>query len=141
MALIIPVIFIFVFGFAVIKRVNVYDCFTEGISEAVKFTFSLLPCLAAVFMMCALFEQSGLADMFTRLLSPVFARISERDNRKVRRGQLRRKVRVRVLRLFRNGVLYLRGVLLGAESKKACDARNMRAGRNLYFHRYGVLNM
>ena len=41
MALIIPVIFIFVFGFAVIKRVNVYDCFTEGISEAVKFTFSL----------------------------------------------------------------------------------------------------
>ena len=72
MALIIPLIFIFVFGFAVIKKVNVYDCFTEGISEAVKFTFSLLPCLAAIFMMCALFEASGLADMLTQFLSPVF---------------------------------------------------------------------
>ncbi len=72
MALIIPVIFIFVFLFAVIKKVSVYDCFTEGISEAVKFTVSLLPCLAAIFMMCALFEASGLSDMLTDFLSPAF---------------------------------------------------------------------
>lgn len=72
MALIIPLIFIFVFGFAVIKKVNIYDCFTEGVREAVNFTISLLPCLAAIFMMCALFESSGLADALTKLLSPVF---------------------------------------------------------------------
>ena len=71
MALIIPLIFIFVFVFAVIKKVNVYDCFTDGIREAVNFTISLLPCLAAIFMMCALFESSGLSDLLTRLLSPV----------------------------------------------------------------------
>lgn len=72
MALTVPVIFIAVFIFAVIKKVNVYDCFTEGIGEAVKFTLSLLPCLAAVFMMCALFEKSGLADRLCSLLSPAF---------------------------------------------------------------------
>ncbi len=72
MALIIPVIFIFVFAFAVIKKVAVYDCFTEGIKEAFDFTVSLLPCLAAIFMMCALFEASGLSDGLTKLLSPVF---------------------------------------------------------------------
>ncbi len=72
MALTVPVIFIFVFAFAVIKKVNVYNCFTEGIHEAFKFTVSLLPCLAAIFMMCALFEQSGLADRLCKLLSPVF---------------------------------------------------------------------
>ena len=72
MALTVPVIFIFVFAFAVIKKVNVYNCFTEGIHEALKFTVSLLPCLAAIFMMCALFEQSGLADRLCKLLSPVF---------------------------------------------------------------------
>ena len=72
MALIIPLIFIFVFAFAVIKKVSVYDCFTEGIKEAFNFTVSLLPCLAAIFMMCALFEQSGLADMLTKFLSPAF---------------------------------------------------------------------
>ncbi len=73
MSLIIPVIFIAVFLFAAVKKVNVYDCFTDGIKEAFKFTVSLLPCLAAVFMMCALFDNSGLADMLTRALSPAFA--------------------------------------------------------------------
>ena len=72
MALVIPLIFIFVFLFAAIKRVNVYSCFTDGIKEAVNFTISLLPCLAAVFMMCALFEASGLSALLTEFLSPVF---------------------------------------------------------------------
>ena len=70
--MIIPVVFIVVFVFAVIKKVRIYDEFSQGISEAVKFTFSLLPCLAAIFMMCELFEASGLSDMLTRFLSPAF---------------------------------------------------------------------
>ena len=72
MALIIPIIFIAVFVFALIKRVNIYESFTEGVQSALKFTVSLLPCLAAIFMMCALFESSGLADRLTKLLAPVF---------------------------------------------------------------------
>ena len=72
MALIIPVIFIAVFIFAAVKKVNIYESFTEGIEEALKFTVSLLPCLAAVFMMCELFEVSNLSNMFTKWLSPVF---------------------------------------------------------------------
>ena len=72
MALIIPVIFIAVFIFAAVKKVNIYESFTEGIEEALKFTVSLRPCLAAVFMMCELFEVSNLSNMFTKWLSPVF---------------------------------------------------------------------
>ena len=72
MALIIPVIFIAVFIFAAVKKVNIYESFTEGIEEAFKFTVSLLPCLAAVFMMCELFEVSNLSNALTRWLSPVF---------------------------------------------------------------------
>ena len=71
MALIVPVIFIAVFTFSAIKKVNIYESFTDGITEAFKFTVSLLPCLAAVFMMCELFERSGLSDLLTRWLSPV----------------------------------------------------------------------
>lgn len=73
MALIIPVVFISVFGFAIFKKVKIYDEFSAGIGEAVKFSLSLIPCLAAIFMMCELFETSGLADWFTKLLSPVFS--------------------------------------------------------------------
>lgn len=72
MALIIPVIFIIVFVFALYKKVKIYDEFSAGVGEAVKFTFSLIPCLCAVFMMCELFEASGLSDALTKLLSPVF---------------------------------------------------------------------
>lgn len=68
----IPAIFIVAFIFAAIKKVNIYLSFTEGIEEAFKFTLSLLPCLAAVFMMCELFERSRLSDLFTQWLSPVF---------------------------------------------------------------------
>lgn len=73
MALIIPFIFIIIFAVALIKKVKIYDEFSAGIGEAVKFTISLLPCLAAIFMMCELFEASGLADWLTRALSPVFS--------------------------------------------------------------------
>lgn len=72
MTYVIPVIFIIVFGFAVIKKVKIYDEFTNGVKEAVNFTVSLIPCLAAIFMMCAVFEKSGLSDRLTQLLSSVF---------------------------------------------------------------------
>ncbi|MDE7329600.1 MAG: hypothetical protein K2N30_00675 [Clostridia bacterium] len=72
MIYVIPVIFVAVFGFAVFKKVKIYDEFSAGVGEAVKFTVSLIPCLAAIFMMCEVFEASGLADAFTNLLSPLF---------------------------------------------------------------------
>ncbi len=73
MAYIVPVIFIAVLLFAMVKRVKIYDELSAGVKEAVKFTISLIPCLAAIFMMCELFEASGLADGLTNLLSPVFS--------------------------------------------------------------------
>ncbi len=72
MVYVIPVIFLIVFLFAAVKKVKLYDEFSQGIGEAVKLTLSLFPCLAAMFMFCELFELYGLSDMLTRLLSPVF---------------------------------------------------------------------
>ena len=72
MAFVVPAIFLAVFVFAVIKKIKIYDEFSNGIGEAVNFTLSLLPCLAAVFMMCELMEASGLSAYLTRALSPAF---------------------------------------------------------------------
>ena len=72
MPYIIPVVILSVFIFAVIKKVNVYESFTGGIKSAAEFTLSLLPCLAAVFMMCELMEVSGLSALLIKALSPVF---------------------------------------------------------------------
>ena len=72
MVYIIPAVFIAVFGFAIFKKVKIYDEFSAGVGEAVKFTLSLIPCLATIFMMCEVFEASGLSNALTKLLSPVF---------------------------------------------------------------------
>ena len=73
MALLIPFVFIIVFVFAIAKKVRIYDEFSAGIGEAFKFTLSLIPCLAAIFMMCELFEASTLSDKLTQFLAPVFS--------------------------------------------------------------------
>lgn len=72
MAAVIPIIFIAVIAVAAVKRVNVYSSFSDGVEGALKFTLSLLPCLAAVFIMCELFEASGLSAMLVKAAAPAF---------------------------------------------------------------------
>ena len=71
-ALVIPLLFIGVFIFALVKKVKLYDSFTAGIKEALPLCFSLFPYLAAILMLSELFEQSGLSDMITTFLAPAF---------------------------------------------------------------------
>ncbi len=71
-ALIVPLLFLLVFGYALIKKVKLYDCFTGGIKEAVPLVISLFPYLAAILMLSELFERSGLSGYLTQLLSPAF---------------------------------------------------------------------
>lgn len=73
MALVIPFIFIAIFFIAAFKKVKIFESFSSGVSEAVNFALSILPNLAAIFMMCAVFESSGLSDRLTQLLSPAFS--------------------------------------------------------------------
>jgi spore maturation protein B len=72
MSAIIPALFIFVFVFAAFKKVNVFTSFTRGALEGLNFLLSLLPTLATIFMMCELFEVSGLATLIQTVLSPLF---------------------------------------------------------------------
>ena len=71
-ALIIPLLFLGLFIFALIKKVKLYDTFTEGVKEAAPLVLSLFPYLAAVLMLSELFEQSGLSSWLTGVLAPVF---------------------------------------------------------------------
>ncbi|MDE7379621.1 MAG: hypothetical protein K2N14_01090 [Clostridia bacterium] len=72
MRYLIPLLFIAVFVYAAIKKVNIFSSFTRGTGEAVKFVFTLAPLLAGTFIMCELFERSHLSDAITNFLSPFF---------------------------------------------------------------------
>lgn len=69
---IIPVLFLALFLYAVIRRIRLYDCFTDGVKEAVPLVLSVFPYLAAMLILSALFEKSGLAAMVTHALTPCF---------------------------------------------------------------------
>ena len=73
LALIIPSIFLFSFLFAVIKKVRVYDSFTEGMKSVLPLITSIFPYIAAVTMLSKLLEASGLGDKLAEWISPVFA--------------------------------------------------------------------
>lgn len=60
--LIIPLIFLLSFLFAVFKKVRVYDSFTEGVKGALPLVMSIFPYIAAVMMLTKLFEVSGLEN-------------------------------------------------------------------------------
>lgn len=71
-ALIVPLLFLLVFGYALFKKVKLYDCFTGGVKDAVPLVLSLFPYLAAILMLSELFERSGLSLLLTQALSPAF---------------------------------------------------------------------
>ena len=68
----IPLFIIIVFAFAFIKKVKPYDTFTDGVKSAVPFAVNIFPYLVSIFVLTEIFEVSGLSEMFSRFLSPVF---------------------------------------------------------------------
>lgn len=72
-ALIIPLLFLILFIYALFRRVKLYDCFTEGVKGAVPLVVSLFPYLVSILILSELFEQSGLSARLTQALSPIFS--------------------------------------------------------------------
>ena len=71
-ALIIPLIFLFSFSFALSRKVRVYDSYTAGVKTAPPLILSLFPYIAAVTMLTMLLDVSGLGAKLAKWLSPVF---------------------------------------------------------------------
>ncbi|MBQ3220111.1 MAG: spore maturation protein [Clostridia bacterium] len=69
---IIPVLFLFIFAFALIKKVKPYDAFTLGAKSAIPFASSVFPYLVSIFVLTELFEASGISNAVARALSPTF---------------------------------------------------------------------
>lgn len=72
-ALAIPLLFIGLFAYALVKKVKLYDGFTAGAKKAIPLVVSLFPYLAAILILSELFERSGLSSAITSALTPVFS--------------------------------------------------------------------
>lgn len=70
-AFIIPVIFLLSFVIAYVRKVRVYDSFTDGVKGVIPLIVSIFPYLAAVTMLSKLLEVSGVGDALSARLAPV----------------------------------------------------------------------
>ena len=71
-AFLIPTIFLLSFLVAFIRKVRVYDSFTDGVKGAIPLIVSIFPYIAAVTMLSKLLEISGVGDVLAKRLAPVF---------------------------------------------------------------------
>lgn len=69
----IPILFLVIFIFSVVKKVKPYDAFTLGAKSAIPFAESVFPYLVSIFVLTELFEVSGISNFTTKLLSPIFS--------------------------------------------------------------------
>lgn len=75
LSLLVPSIFLVSFIAAAIKKVNIYESFISGVKKAPPLVLSVFPYIAAVSMLSALFEISGLSAAFLAKASPVFSAV------------------------------------------------------------------
>ena len=75
-ALIIPLLFAALFVYALIRKVRLYDCFTEGVKGAIPLVVSLFPYLVSVLILSELFEQSGLSARLTQGLAVSYTHLT-----------------------------------------------------------------
>lgn len=66
-----PVLIAVIIIAGVVKRVNVFEAFTEGAEEGMETVISILPTLCALFFMISIFTSSGASDISSFALRPL----------------------------------------------------------------------
>ena len=69
----IPVLFLSIFLYGLIRKVKPYDSFVRGAKSALPFAVSIFPNLLCIFLLSEIMEVSGIADFLSKILSPVFS--------------------------------------------------------------------
>lgn len=70
-AFVIPALIAGVFGYGMIKKVDVFDEFLTGAKENLKIGFQILPALIALMTAVGMFKASGALELITGALAPI----------------------------------------------------------------------
>ena len=69
---IVPIFIVLVLLYASYKNLNTYNIFVKGAKGAIDLVVSIFPYIVAIMISVALMRISGLTDLITKWLSPVF---------------------------------------------------------------------
>ena len=69
--MVIPVIFFIIIGYALFKRVNIFEAFIDGAAEGINTVIKILPALIGLIAAITMLRYSGALDFVIKLLSPL----------------------------------------------------------------------
>ncbi len=69
---ILPILFIGLFVYCLVKKINTYDGFVNGAKGAIKLVVEIFPYIASILIAVALLRVSGITNFLAEILSPVF---------------------------------------------------------------------
>lgn len=69
----IPFVFIFVVGYGLLQKIDIFDAFIEGAVDGFKTVYKILPTLIGLMIAIGVLRQSGTLEMMAKVLNPVTA--------------------------------------------------------------------
>ena len=69
--IIIPFVIVFVIGYGIVEKKNVYDIFIKGAKNGVKIVIKLFPTLLAIFLAINKLRNSGVIDFIINFVKPI----------------------------------------------------------------------
>lgn len=73
---IMPLLVLFVVGYGIFKKINVYDVFVKGATESFDMVFTMFPCLLGMIFGINLFLKSDILNYIFTLLQPIFSQLN-----------------------------------------------------------------
>lgn len=73
---ILPILILLILTVALIKKVPVYEEFTEGAKDGFKVSVNIIPYLVAIIVGISMFRASGAMESISNLLSPLLTKFS-----------------------------------------------------------------
>lgn len=69
--IIIPFVIVFVIGYGIVEKKNVYDIFIKGAKNGVKIVIKLFPTLLAIFLAINMLRNTGVIDFIINFVKPI----------------------------------------------------------------------
>ncbi len=69
--MIVPAVIMFITGYALYKKTDIFTSFTEGAKEGLRSAASILPALCFLMTAIGMLRQSGVSEILTAILEPL----------------------------------------------------------------------
>ena len=72
---IIPFVILYIVGFGLLQKVDIYDEFIKGAEDGFKIVLNIMPTLIGLMVAIGILRASGALDMFSNFIKPAISKL------------------------------------------------------------------